>query len=940
MAFTNNLKTVVDQPVWEWGRFSPVASVALSAWATAEDGLDEYIYYLPNTTLFRYSVKSDTWMQLATNLFTPVTTYTLRYSKYSGNRGRILGLNPLNPILIKIPFLKGGSALTNKEFRITSGPNMGYEGTIVYAEEENIEDFGVVTSGSTAVLTDNTKKWKINQWVGYSVRITFGTGTTQQRTVIYNNDTSLYFIDNNYQMHETWDNIGFINTPTTAGSTSSTHYVISSQSIALMPPPPAPFTDKDRFLVMTGGLWAFTGQSGAPFAALSYYDVLTDVWYNKTIPNGLFTGAVGTDFSIERTGEIGGSFLSGNATSGGSRTLTDSSLSLEVDEYRNYQIRITSGMGKGQRRRIVGNKSNYFEVNRKWDIVPDATSSYKIYGDTDNLWFMGNGQSAMFKYHIEYDLWTSGSAFDHGIMTSISATVQGSYPVTVSSGIRNTNGILTVNTTPIAGGSNYRIGDVLTLSTGGSNGKVTVETVSSTGAVLSVSLRRCGSGYGTVTSATTGGTGTGCTVAITSVGVVGYITTGISHFFKIGDSVTIGGCSEAAWNNTYTIIGNDQSTNTTFDIAITATANMANANTLSTSLIVDPTANWDVNEHTGRLVATFSAGPAGAVSWMRIASNTATTLTLIAATGNVAAGNRYVIQDCAALGRDVQFKQLDKFVEGYATSGSTTTLVDTSKNWIPSSWAGYRVRIVAGTGLGNEITITSNTETTLTYPVQTFTPDATTRYQIMDTFGLATGGSTSTLIDTTKNWITNQWSGKRFRYLSSTGTMVEQTVTSNTNNTLTFSASTAPATTTNYVIYSTPVRGVGFELNWLFGAGMHRYLLAPRGSGWNAIDYYDITKEIFELTPFISPQFETFSTGSMYAYDGGKYVYINKESTNRIYRLDVTTRTMENAGTIPYGHSTALVGNRMEVISTPEGLKFLYIMRHNAQELFRALVFW
>jgi len=940
MAFTNNLKGVVDQPVWEWGRFSPVASVALSAWATADDGLDEYIYYLANTTLFRYSVKSDTWMQLATNLFTPVTTISLRYSKYSGNRGRILGLNPLNPSLVKIPFLKSGTALLNKEFRIMTGPNAGYEGSISYVENENIEDFGVVTSGSTAVITDATKKWKTNQWVGYSVRVTFGTNVSQQRTVIYNNDTSLFFIDNNYQMHETWDNVGFFSTPTAGGSTVTTNYVISSQYVALNPPPSAPLTDKDRFVVFTGGLWAFTGQSGAPFAALTYYDVLTDVWYNKTIPNGLYVSAVGTDFSIERTGEIGGSFLSGNVTSATNRRVTDSSLALAKDLYRNYQIRITAGLGKGQRRRIAASGTNYFEVNRKWDINPDATSQYKIYGDTDNFWFMGNGQSAMFKYHIEYDLWTSGSAFDHGIMSSISATVAGSYPVSVASGVRNTNGILTVNTVPVAGGLNYRIGDVITLSTTGINGKVTVETVSATGAVLTVSLRRCGSGYGVGTSATTGGTGTGCTIGITSVGVVGYISTNINHFFKIGDPVSITGCSEAAWNNTYTIIGNDQTTNTTFDIAITATANMVNANTLSTSLIVDPTATWDINEHVGRLVATFSPGPAGAVSWMRITSNTATTLTLTAATGNVAVGNRYVIQDCAALGRDTQYRQTDKQPEGFATSGSTTTLVDTTKSWIPSSWAGYRVRIIAGTGLGNEITITSNTETTLTYPIQTFTPDITTRYQIMDTYGVATGGSTTTLIDTTKNWIVNQWSGKRFRFLSSTGTMQEQTVTSNTNNTLTFSAGTAPATTTNYVIYSTPVRGIGFQLNWLYGSGMHKYMLAPRGSGWNVIDYYDITTELFEFTPFISPQFETFTTGSMYAYDGVKYVYINKESTNRIYRLDVVSRTMENAGTIPYGHSTALVGNRMEIISTPEGLKFLYIMRHNASEIFRALIFW
>lgn len=65
------------------------------------------------------------------------------------------------------------------------------------------------------------------------------------------------------------------------------------------------------------------------------------------------------------------------------------------------------------------------------------------------------------------------------------------------------------------------------------------------------------------------------------------------------------------------------------------------------------------------------------------------------------------------------------------------------------------MRIVEGTGVGSELAITSNTATTLTFATQTFTPDTTTRYVIMDTFGTATSGSTTTCVDTSQNWETN-----------------------------------------------------------------------------------------------------------------------------------------------------------------------------------------
>jgi Collagen triple helix repeat (20 copies) len=80
-----------------------------------------------------------------------------------------------------------------------------------------------------------------------------------------------------------------------------------------------------------------------------------------------------------------------------------------------------------------------------------------------------------------------------------------------------------VDYAPIAAGSGYTAGDVLTLA-GGSGGTVTVSAVSS-GAVsrFNHNVTARGNGYTVGTVATTGGTGTGCTVRIQNL-VMTYVT--------------------------------------------------------------------------------------------------------------------------------------------------------------------------------------------------------------------------------------------------------------------------------------------------------------------------------------------------------------------------------------------------------------------------------
>jgi hypothetical protein len=106
---------------------------------------------------------------------------------------------------------------------------------------------------------------------------------------------------------------------------------------------------------------------------------------------------------------------------------------------------------------------------------------------------------------------------------------------------------------------------------------------------------------------------------------------------------------------------------------------------------------------------------------------------------------------------------------------------------------------------------------------------------------------------------------------------------------------------------------------------------------------YNINTEHWEFLPYF-PQMETNTTGAMYVYDGQDRIYINLSTslgmTGRLVYYDIPHNTIHNATTVPYGHGTAIIGNRMEIVQTVDGLKYLYVMRHSAQEMWRTLLWF
>jgi hypothetical protein len=947
MAVTNNLKPQVDLPVWEWCRFAPTATATLSGLATADDGTSRFIYYITGSTFYRYDTYADTWQQLSTPNTAPATVLSLRYTGFRGYHGRVLSATSTS---IQIAGLRGPT-LDGKTLKILSGTGAGQEKTLTFTGE-TIHEMGVVTSVNTTSLADGTKKWKWNQWSGYIVGITFGTDATQYKKILYNDVNTLYIADSNLQPHDPWNNQAYVAASPyalpviTAGSQA--HFQILSHTYSVSSWTVTPdYTS--YFTTTTGGLYLISSVSSGSYFTFQYYDIIHDSWQTKTTNQGLFVNTIGGDVSIERLAKTGSAFISSTATAGAARTLTDSTQTMTPDRYSNYRILITGGTGIGQSRRIICNTATVFTVNKAWDTNPDATSTYEVWGDYDKLFVSGTTMSAIYAYSPENDFWMQGNDFDDGITNNIAVKMNGWKPIGITTGARIAAGVTAVNATPTAGGTSYVVGDVLTCSVGGTGARVIVTAISTAGAVTSIELVASGTVTGFTTGtgkATSGGTGSGCTIEITSIGATCLITTATSNWFKTGDSITFSGCSEAAYNATHTILG--VGSTTTFDVATSATSSMAASNSQSSTVVVDPTKNWTTNEHVGKLLHLSATGTAPAANTRWITANTATTITAASGTTATNGKSKYAIYDAKIFGTDSQFKQPEKQNWGHASSGSTTTLVDSSKNWTVNCWNGYKLRIENGTGFGSGIiSITSNTATTLTYTTQSFTPDATTHYEIADSWGLMTAGSTTTITEsTTKNWTTNMWAGKRVRITAGLAIAATQepVISSNTATVLTVSSISAPDSTSVYAILGVPPRGSGSQLIWVWGntdsSTKGKYMFSARGGASNTADIYDITTARFIYGYFFSPQAETLTTGSMYAYDGVNTIYFTKDATGRIFSYNFTTNSVSLLGTIPYGHSTAIIGNRMEIISTTDGLKYLYIMRHTGQEMWRMLIYF
>lgn len=266
------------------------------------------------------------------------------------------------------------------------------------------------------------------------------------------------------------------------------------------------------------------------------------------------------------------------------------------------------------------------------------------------------------------------------------------------------------------------------------------------------------------------------------------------------------------------------------------------------------------------------------------------------------------------------------FVNGTSTGSNTTTTLNTGKTWLLNQWANYQVRIISGAGAGQIRAIASNTTAgVLTVSTAwTTTPDATSVYRIEgnDDYLYLLGNNAVTL----------------YRYSISDNTWT------------TISPTTARGGAAAAGMSADWIDGVG-DTAWTDESyGLHysttvyrqngRYIYSLRGGGTNILDIYDIAANTWINNVPYGQQMETFTTGSC-SVDLDGQIYIQKDTTGRIYKFDVAKHVLEPFTVVALPQGTGVVGDKMFLTTFTEGavsLNYLYTLANTRNDLLRYVV--
>jgi hypothetical protein len=213
MGVINNNKLGIDLPIFETLRDAQGgASSALSSTCTSMNSVmhvnfGRYIYYLNAAASFwKYDTWTDTYLQLTSPPITPATFSTMRFSSGAGIEDSIIFASS-NTAYIPAYF---GKALKGYDITIIAGTGAGQRRTITDVADATIEDMAVATTVSNTLgtlnLTDATKNWPINRWVGYQARVIQGSGIGQVRRIIGNSINTLVFGDSTLSAYEVFCN--------------------------------------------------------------------------------------------------------------------------------------------------------------------------------------------------------------------------------------------------------------------------------------------------------------------------------------------------------------------------------------------------------------------------------------------------------------------------------------------------------------------------------------------------------------------------------------------------------------------------------------------------------------------------------------------------------------------------------------------------------------
>lgn len=789
---------------------------------------------------------------------------------------------------------------------------------------------GMATGGSTTTLVDTSASWTKDEWIGYEVFIFSGTGRGQIAQISSNTDTTLTF-------------------PTISTAPDST----------------------------------------------SRYEIL-----------GLDAG--------KSTG------------SNAYNTLIDSSKSWSTDRWKNYAVRIVYGKGAGQMRRILSNSATTLTLYRGWNVTPDNTSVYSIQGDSETMHIAWGGSAQHFQFSTMagINMMHLGRSRDIGVANVLAAlrcdanhNITDELPISLTS-LAGTTTITATSTQPhclkvndwvsirgvtSAAADQYNVTGLVQVTSVPSTTTFTY-TPSAAGSGTYAYLTALGTNNlsdaskdfrDNVSSSTTTSitftratpsningwyiTGTNITPGTRVTSGAGTVTltiptqslapTGVITFSPWGPTTAVTSTGTAAGGAGVATITMSANTNANINGWLISGANIP-ADTFvvsgagTTTLVLSramtgastaTTYNFYPPEVASKMFIIATAAPAvttGSTTsqlWLGI-SPVGGTIGFLggAITTPTAAVSRYIVTDIPIIGANSEGNAAQQYFYGVATGGTTTTLVDAGAFWATATGSGSAQSptitlsvaapgnvngwFITGTGIATGTRIISGQGTT-TLTLSQPTTGAVAGTITCCAWGPSVGSS----------WLV----GKRIRVISGAGLNQELIITAvaPATGTIIFATATAPAANSVYTIVSTPVKGAGHELSWVYGnSGIHsedrgKYLWCARGGASVGIDKLDLNTDriiYVHTTPFT----ETLTTGSYYAYDGLDSIWFTKDATQRVYRLDVNTGYIYGGGTFPYIAGTAQIGNKMEIFTTADRLNYLWVNRHGNTEHFRALLYY
>lgn len=159
-----------------------------------------------------------------------------------------------------------------------------------------------------------------------------------------------------------------------------------------------------NFILFTGRFYILNAGTLAA-GSFRYFDLATQTWSgNLSIVN--LPATIATDGRMTST-TSNAVFSKGTFDStDGVSTLTQSRISWSANQWTGSQLRFTSGAAIGTTFPIASNTGAAVAIAGSFSPVPAAGDTFVIEGNTDSLYFTGNGAIAMYKYSIASGLWS------------------------------------------------------------------------------------------------------------------------------------------------------------------------------------------------------------------------------------------------------------------------------------------------------------------------------------------------------------------------------------------------------------------------------------------------------------------------------------------------------------------------------------------------------